>query len=55
MAYAMNHMGVDYPDLRKFAEGKIWDSQADSVQAVKDASAFRFLTNFVKYKRRIDG
>jgi hypothetical protein len=54
MAYAMDHMGIDYDEMRKLAEGKVWESQADSVEMVRDQSVFRFITNFVRQKRRAE-
>ena len=54
MAYAMDHMGIDYPDMRKLAEEKVWENQAQATQTVRDLSAFRFLTNFVRIKRKAD-
>jgi HEAT repeat protein len=52
MAYAMDHMGVDYDEARRLADGKVWDSHTDAVENVRDFSMFRFITNFVKAKRR---
>ena len=54
MAYAMDHMGLDYEELRKHAASKIWDRQAQAVKLVRDLSAFRFITNFVRQKRKVD-
>jgi len=54
MAYAMDHMGLDYEDLRKLAKARVWESQADSVRTACDLSAFRFITNFARHKRRTD-
>ncbi len=54
MAYAMDHMGMDYPTLRKLAEAHVWSRQADAVKRVRDLSAFRFITNFVRLKRKTE-
>ena len=54
MAYAMDHMGLDYDELRRHAAGKIWSRQADAVKLVRDLSAFRFITNFVRLKKKTD-
>ena len=54
MAYAMDHMGVDYEEARRLAERKVWDSQTEATKAVHDFSPLRLLTNFVRFKRRND-
>lgn len=54
MAYAMDHMGITYADLRMFAEQKVFDSPQRAEKEVTDESAFRFLSNFVRFKRRVD-
>jgi hypothetical protein len=54
IAYSIDHKGLDWEDVRKLAEERIWDSQAKSVEKVRDLSAFRFLTNFVRKKRKAD-
>lgn len=54
MAYAMDHMGLDYEEVRKLAEKRIWASKSKSVVEAQDLSAFRFITNFVRQKRKVD-
>ncbi len=54
MAYAMDHMGLDYVALRAFAAGRVWERQAEAVKLVRDLSAFRFITNFARLKRKTD-
>jgi HEAT repeat protein len=54
MAYAMDHMGTTYADLREFAAKKIFDATIKCEKEVTDESAFRFISNFVRFKRRID-
>ena len=54
MAYAMDHMGIQFKDLREFAAKKVFDSPQRAAKEVTDESAFRFLSNFVRYKRRVD-
>lgn len=54
MAYAMDHMGITYLDLRLFADRKVFDTKQDAEKEVTDESAFRFISNFVRYKRRVD-
>jgi hypothetical protein len=52
--YSIDHKGLDWEDVRKLAEERVWDSQAKSVEKVRDLSAFRFITNFVRQKRKAD-
>jgi hypothetical protein len=52
MAYAMDHMGVDHDEVRRLEAARVWESQADSMKLVRDLSMFRFITNFVRQKRR---
>jgi HEAT repeat protein len=54
MAYAMDHMGIDYDEMRKLTDAKVWDSQSEAVKTVKDKSSFRLISNFVRFKRRVD-
>jgi HEAT repeat protein len=52
MAYAMDHMGLTYEDLRALAAKRIWASRSKSAEEARDLSAFRFITNFVRHKRK---
>jgi HEAT repeat protein len=54
MAYAMDHMGLEYEDLRALAKKKVWNSRSKAATEARDLSAFRFITNFVRHKRRVD-
>ena len=54
MAYAMDHMGLTYKDLRELSRKKIWGSRSKAAAEARDMSAFRFITNFVRHKRRVD-
>jgi len=54
MAYAMDHMGLDYPALRKLAAAHVWEKQAEAVKQARDLSAFRFITTFVREKRKTE-
>ena len=51
MAYAADHMGLSWAELRAIPP-KVWDSNSESNKQVRDLSAFRFLTNFVREKRK---
>lgn len=54
MAYAIDHMGLSYEDVRELDRQKVWGSKSKSNKAAKDLSAFRFITNFVRHKRKHD-
>jgi hypothetical protein len=51
MAYAMDHLGVDYDEARRLAEKRTWDNQAEARKTVFDHSPFRLVTNFVRQMR----
>jgi HEAT repeat protein len=50
-AYAVDHLGYDYAQLRELSDPKVWKSNSSASKQVPDLSAFRFLTNFVRRKR----
>jgi HEAT repeat protein len=52
MAYAMDHMGLEYEEVRKLAAKRVWDRRARAATEARDLSAFRFITNFVRFKRK---
>ena len=54
MAYAVDHLALDYARLRELAEEKWWKSNFGTAEHVFDESAFRFITNFVRRKRATD-
>ena len=54
MAYAMDHMGITYSDLRDFVAKKTFDAPQRCEKEVTDESAFRFISNFVRFKRKTD-
>jgi HEAT repeat protein len=54
VAYSVDHKGVDWEEVRTLAAEKVWESQARAVERVRDYSAFRLLTNFVRNKRKAD-
>jgi HEAT repeat protein len=53
-AYAMDHMGLTYADMRLHAANKVFSSSGRCEKEITDESAFRFLSNFVRLKRRVD-
>lgn len=50
-AYAVNHMGLTFEELRLVQKEKWWKANSKAEEFVWDESAFRFLTNFVRWKR----
>lgn len=54
MAWAFDHMALEYAAWREHREAKWWKNTRDTAQNVFDESAFRFITNFVRQKRLRD-
>ena len=54
MAYAMDHMGIDYATIRATRKEKWWKSNTKAAREVKDLSTLELVTNFVRL-RRVDG
>jgi len=54
MAFAMDHMGITYADARDFMARKVFDKTSSCEKEVTDQSAFKFLSNFVRCKRKVD-
>jgi len=50
-AYAVNHMGLTLEDLREVKAEAWWKTNRKAEEFIWDESAFRFLTNFVRWKR----
>ena len=53
-AYAMDHMCIDYAEMRQLEREGVWGNQATAAKEVRDTSVFRFITNFVRQKRKAD-
>lgn len=53
-AYALDHMGLDYEQLREIDEARLWGKASKVAKVARDLSAFRFITNFVREKRKQD-
>ena len=51
MAYAVDHMGLSYADLREVRKAGFWKKSQEAAKEVKDLSVFRLITNFVRQKR----
>ncbi len=54
MAYAINHMGTSYAQIRETAKEKFWASNGKAAKEIFDDSVFRLVTNFVRL-RRLEG
>ena len=50
-AYAVDHMGLSYEELRAKKKEKFWKSAAKAGREVMDLSVFKLVTNFVRLKR----
>jgi HEAT repeat protein len=50
-AYAVDHMGLRYAELREIAGEKFWAKNSQAAQHVLDLSVFRIVSNFVREKR----
>jgi HEAT repeat protein len=51
MAWAVDHLGLDYARLRELRAEKFWSKTSATAEQVKDLSVFRLITNFVWLKR----
>jgi len=50
-AYAIDHMGLRYDELREIEGEKFWSKNSQAAQHVLDLSVFRIVSNFVREKR----
>lgn len=51
MAYAIDHMGLSFEDLRKERDEGFWERSQEAAEKVKDLSVFRLVMNFVREQR----
>ncbi|MEQ1891836.1 MAG: HEAT repeat domain-containing protein [Planctomycetota bacterium] len=51
MAFAVDHLGLDYAKLRLLRKEKFWSKTSSAAERVKDLAVFRLITNFVWLKR----
>lgn len=51
MAYAIEHLGLSYAELRALRGESFWGKTASAAQHVRDLSVLRLVTNFVWLKR----
>jgi HEAT repeat protein len=51
MAFAVEHLGLDYAKLRQLRKEKFWSKTSAAAEHVKDLAVFRLITNFVWLKR----
>ena len=54
MAFAVDHLGYDYEELRKLRAEGVFLKQPIAVKRTRDLSIFRFITTFVRQKRLAD-
>jgi HEAT repeat protein len=54
MAFAVDHLGYDYEELRKLRGEGVFLKQPIAVKRTRDLSIFRFITTFVRQKRLAD-
>ncbi len=54
MAFAVDHLGYDYEELRKLRGEGVFAKQPLAVKRTRDLSIFRFITTFVRQKRLAD-
>jgi HEAT repeat protein len=54
MAFAVDHLGYDYAELRKLREEGVFLKQPIAVKRTRDLTIFRFITTFVRQKRLAD-
>lgn len=54
MAFAMDHLGYTYEELRALKAKGIFAKQPAAVKGTRDQSIFRFITTFVREKRLAD-
>ncbi|MHC4549731.1 MAG: HEAT repeat domain-containing protein [Planctomycetota bacterium] len=54
MAFAVDHLGYDYEELRKLRREGVFARQPLAVKRTRDLSIFRFITTFVRQKRLAD-
>ena len=54
MAFAVDHLGYGYKELRKLRDEGVFAKQPLAVKRTRDLSIFRFITTFVRQKRLAD-
>lgn len=54
MAFAMDHLGYDYAELRALRDEGVFLKQPIAVKRTRDQTIFRFITTFVRQKRLAD-
>jgi len=50
-AYAVDHLGLRYEELRQVRKEKFWSKNHQAAQKIRDLSVFRIISNFVRLKR----
>jgi HEAT repeat protein len=54
MAFAMDHLGYEYKELRELRQRGVFRKATDAEKETRDLSTFRFITTFVREKRLAD-
>ena len=54
MAFAVNHLGYGYAELRKLKAEGVFAKQPLAIKRTRDLSIFRFITTFVRQNRLAD-
>ena len=54
MAFAMDHLGYEYKELRELRARGVFRKATDAEKETRDLSTFRFITTFVREKRLAD-
>ena len=54
MAFAVDHLGYGYEELRKLQAEGVFRKQPVAIKRTRDLSIFRFITTFVREKRKAD-
>jgi HEAT repeat protein len=54
MAFAVDHLGYDYTELRALRDEGVFQKQPLAVKRTRDLTIFRFITTFVRQKRLAD-
>jgi HEAT repeat protein len=54
MAFAVDHLGYDYRELRALRDEGVFQKQPLAIKRTRDLTIFRFITTFVRQKRLAD-
>ena len=54
MAFAMDHLGYGYKELRELKAKGVFRKSTEAAKQTRDLSTFRFISTFVREKRIAD-